>query len=95
MCFSRLLMSRISQISTGKLRSKFTPRLKTRPSPHVAEAVYDALMDTLNPTLSLTNQEVQLELNRIAEQSKAKLTVKPAELADFGLVRQVANEATR
>ena len=44
---------------------------------------------------SLTNQEVQLELNRIAEQSKAKLTAKPAELADFGLVKQVANEATR
>ena len=36
-------------------------------------------MGTLNPMLSLTNQEVQLELNRIAEQSKAKLTVKPAE----------------
>ncbi|MET0585636.1 MAG: ABC transporter substrate-binding protein [Candidatus Binatia bacterium] len=40
----------------------------------VADSVYDALMDTLNPTLSLTDQEVQVELNRIAEQSKAKLT---------------------
>ena len=61
----------------------------------VADSVYDALMDTLNPTLSLTDQEVQVELNRIAEQSKAKLTVKPADVADFGLVKQVANEATR
>ena len=39
----------------------------------VADSVYDALMDTLNPTLSLTDQEVQVELNRIAEQSKAKI----------------------
>src|SRR5882724_10098514 len=61
----------------------------------VAEAAYDALMDTLNPTLSLTDQEVQVELNRIAEQSKTKITVKPTGVADFGLVRQVANEATR
>jgi ABC-type nitrate/sulfonate/bicarbonate transport system substrate-binding protein len=61
----------------------------------VADSVYDALMDTLNPTLSLTDQEVQVELNRIAEQSKAKLTVKPADVADFGLVKQAANEATR
>ena len=61
----------------------------------VADSVYDALMDTLNPTLSLTDQEVQVELNRIAEQSKAKLTVKPADVVDFGLVKQVANEATR
>ena len=61
----------------------------------VSEAVYDALMDTLNPTLSLTDQEVQLELNRIAEQSKTKITVKPADVADFDLVRQVANPATR
>jgi ABC-type nitrate/sulfonate/bicarbonate transport system substrate-binding protein len=57
----------------------------------VADSVYDALMDTLNPTLSLTDQEVQVELNRIAEQSKAKLTVKPADVVDFGLVKQVAN----
>jgi hypothetical protein len=61
----------------------------------VADSVYDALMDTLNPTLSLTDQEVQVELNRIAEQSKAKLTVKPADVADFSLVMQIANEATR
>ena len=61
----------------------------------VSEGVYDALTDTLNPTLSLTDQEVQLELNRIAEQSKTKITVKPADVADFDLVRQVANPATR
>ena len=39
----------------------------------VSGAVYDALMDTLNPTLWLTDQEVQVELDRIAEQSKINL----------------------
>jgi hypothetical protein len=52
-------------------------------------------MDTLNPTLSLTDQEVQVELNRIAEQSKAKLTVKPADVADFTLTRQVIQELSK
>jgi ABC-type nitrate/sulfonate/bicarbonate transport system substrate-binding protein len=61
----------------------------------LADSVYDALMDTLNPTLWLTDQEVQVELNRIGEQSKAKLTVKPADVADFSLLRQVASEVIR
>ena len=61
----------------------------------VADSVYDALMDTLNPTLSLTDQEVQVELNRIAEQSKAKIAVKPTDVADFTFVRQMFNETTR
>jgi len=61
----------------------------------VSEAVYDAIMETLNPVLSLTDQEVQVELNRIAEQSKMKITMKPAELADFTLTRQVAQELGR
>jgi NitT/TauT family transport system substrate-binding protein len=61
----------------------------------LADSVYDALMDTLNPTLWLTDQEVQVELNRIAEQSKAKLSVKPGDVADFSLLRQAASEAAR
>ena len=61
----------------------------------VAESVYDAIMETLNPTLWLTDQEVQIELNRIAEQSKIKITMKPSELADFALTRQVAQELGR
>ncbi len=58
----------------------------------VSTAVYDALMDTLNPTLWLTDQEVQVELNRIAEQSKTKIIARPSDLADFSLTRQVAQE---
>jgi NitT/TauT family transport system substrate-binding protein len=61
----------------------------------VSDAVYDAIMETLNPTLWLTDQEVQIELNRIAEQTKMKITMKPAELADFTLTRQVAQELGR
>ena len=61
----------------------------------VAESVYDAIMETLNPTLWLTDQEVQIELNRIAEQSKMKITMKPSELVDFALTRQVAQELGR
>ena len=61
----------------------------------VSEAVYDAIMETLNPTLWLTDQEVQIELNRIAEQTKTKITMKPSELADFTLTRQVAQELGR
>ncbi len=61
----------------------------------VSDAVYDALMDTLNPTLWLTDQEIQIELNRIAEQSKMKIAAKPADVADFSLVRQIAQEGGR
>lgn len=61
----------------------------------VSEPVYDAIMETLNPTLWLTDQEVQIELNRIAEQSRMKVTMKPAELADFTLTRQVGAELGR
>ena len=42
-------------------------------------------MDTLNPTLWLTDPEVQVEINRIAEQSKTKIAVKPTDVADFTL----------
>jgi hypothetical protein len=38
---------------------------------------------------------VQIELNRIAEQSKMKITMKPSELVDFALTRQVAQELGR
>lgn len=58
----------------------------------VSGAVYDALMDTLNPTLWLTDQEVQVELDRIAEQSKIKFSGKPSDVADFSLTKQVAQE---
>ena len=58
----------------------------------VSGAVYDALMDTLNPTLWLTDQEVQVELDRIAEQSKIKFAGKPSDVADFSLTKQVAQE---
>ncbi|HEX9452869.1 MAG TPA: ABC transporter substrate-binding protein [Candidatus Binatia bacterium] len=61
----------------------------------VAESVYDAIMETLNPTLSLTDQEIQVELNRIAEQTKMKVTAKPADLADFTIARQVGLELLR
>ena len=61
----------------------------------VSEAVYDAIMETLNPTLSLADHEVQIELNRIAEQSKMKITMKPSEVADFALTRQVGAELGR
>jgi NitT/TauT family transport system substrate-binding protein len=61
----------------------------------VADSVYDAIMETLNPSLWLTDQEVQIELNRIAEQTKTKITARPFDLADFTLVRQVAQESGR
>jgi hypothetical protein len=61
----------------------------------VSDAVYEALMDTLNPTLWLTDQEVQIELNRIGEQSKAKITTRPSEVVDFTLTKQVAQEVGR
>jgi NitT/TauT family transport system substrate-binding protein len=61
----------------------------------ISESVYDAIMETLNPTLWLTDQEIQIELNRIAEQTKVKIALKPAELADFTLTKQVAQELGR
>ncbi len=61
----------------------------------VAESVYDAIMETLNPTLWLSDGEIQVELNRIAEQTKMKISAKPADLVDFTLIRQVAAELGR
>ncbi|MBM4260907.1 MAG: ABC transporter substrate-binding protein [Deltaproteobacteria bacterium] len=61
----------------------------------VSESVYDAIMETLNPTLWLTDPEVHIELNRIAEQTKAKMAMKPSELVDFTLTRQVGAELGR
>ncbi len=61
----------------------------------VSDAVYDALMDTLNPTLWLTDQEIQLELNRIAEQSKMKIAAKPADVADFAITKLVIQELAK
>jgi ABC-type nitrate/sulfonate/bicarbonate transport system substrate-binding protein len=61
----------------------------------VAESVYDAIMETLNPTLWLSDGEIQIEINRIAEQTKMRISAKPADLADFTLTRQVAQELGR
>ena len=61
----------------------------------VADAVYEALMDTINPTLWLTDQEVQVELNRIGEQSKAKITARPSDVADFTLTKLGTQEMGR
>jgi NitT/TauT family transport system substrate-binding protein len=61
----------------------------------VADAVYEALMDTLNPTLWLTDQEVQVELNRIGEQSKAKISARPSDVADFTLTKLGTQEMGR
>ena len=58
----------------------------------IAEEAYDAAMETLNPTLSLTDQEVQAELKRIAEQTKSKNTSRVADLVDFSFVKQAAKE---
>jgi NitT/TauT family transport system substrate-binding protein len=61
----------------------------------VADLVYDAIMDTVNPTLLLTDQEIQVELNRIAEQTKTKMTARTADVADFSAAQQVAQELGR
>jgi len=61
----------------------------------VADSVYDAVMETLNPTLWLTDQEIQIELNRIAEQTKTKISARPSDTADFSIVKQVAQELNR
>ena len=58
----------------------------------ISESVYDAIMETLNPTLWLTDQEVQVELDRIAEQSKMKFAGKPSDVAEFTLTKQAAQE---
>ena len=52
-------------------------------------------MDTLNPTLWLTDQEIQVELNRIAEQSKGKISAKPPDVADFTMTKQITQELVR
>jgi hypothetical protein len=52
-------------------------------------------METLNPTLWLTDQEIQIELNRIAEQTKTKVTARPSDTADFTILRQLAQESSR
>ena len=64
-------------------------------SKEVSESVYEAIIDTVNPTLWLTDVEVQIEIDRIAEQTKTKLTAKPADLTDFSLTRQVQQELRR
>ena len=61
----------------------------------VADLVYDAIMETLNPTLLLTDQEIQIELNRIAEQTKTKMTTRAADVADFSAAQHVAQEFGR
>ena len=61
----------------------------------VAGSVYDAIMETLNPTLWLTDQEVQIELNRIAEQTKTKVSARPSDMTDFTILRQLAQESSR
>ena len=61
----------------------------------VADLVYDAIMETLNPTLLLTDQEIQIELNRIAEQTKTKMTARAADVADFSAAQHVAQEFGR
>ena len=61
----------------------------------VADSVYDAVMETLNPALWLTDQEIQVELNRIAEQSKTKISARPSDTADFSIIKQVALELNR
>jgi NitT/TauT family transport system substrate-binding protein len=61
----------------------------------VADLVYDAIMETLNPTLLLTDQEIQIELDRIAEQTKTKMTARVADVADFSAARDVAHEFGR
>lgn len=61
----------------------------------VADSVYDAIMETLNPTLWLADQELQIEIGRIAEQTKTKVSARPADLADFTIVRQLAPEPNR
>jgi NitT/TauT family transport system substrate-binding protein len=61
----------------------------------VAESCYDAIMETLNPTLWLIDGEIQIELNRIAEQTKVKILAKPTDLVDFTFTRQVAQELGR
>ena len=61
----------------------------------VADSVHDAVMETLNPALWLTDQEIQVELNRIAEQSKTKISARPSDTADFSIIRQVALELNR
>jgi NitT/TauT family transport system substrate-binding protein len=58
----------------------------------VSDAVYDALLDTLNPTLWLTDQEIQIELNRIAEQSKTKVNARPADVVDFAITKSMIQE---
>ncbi len=61
----------------------------------VADSVYDAIMETLNPTLWLTDREIQIELNRIGEQTKAKVNARPSDVADFSIIRQVTQELSR
>ena len=61
----------------------------------VADSVYDAIMETLNPTLWLSDQEIQIELNRIAEQTKTKINARPSDTADFSIIKQVAQELNR
>jgi NitT/TauT family transport system substrate-binding protein len=61
----------------------------------MGESIYDAIMETLNPTLWLADHEVQIELNRIAEQTKTKLAIKPADVADFTIVKQIVQELPR
>src|SRR4030095_1717983 len=61
----------------------------------VADAVYDASMETLNPTLWLSDQEIHIELKRIAEQTKTKINARPSDTADFAIIKQVAQELNR
>ena len=58
----------------------------------VADSVYDAVIETLNPTIWLTDQEIRIELNRIGEQTKTKITARPSDVADFSIIKQAAQE---
>jgi NitT/TauT family transport system substrate-binding protein len=61
----------------------------------VADSVYDAIMETLNPSLWLTDQEIQIEINRIAEQTKTKIIARPSDMADFSILKKAAQEPSR
>ena len=58
----------------------------------IAGEVYDAIMETLNPTLWLSDQEIQMELRRIGEQTKTKMNASVPDLVDFSFVRQAAKD---
>lgn len=60
----------------------------------IAEEVYEAIIDTFNPTLAVGAQAIQAEIDRFSQETKSRVSAQVADLVDFSFVREAAREVS-